>query len=266
MIARSYLYVPANNSYMLEKALTRGADALIIDFEDAVAVADKASARINFGQWLEKVETTQQIWVRINADAILEDLAFANNSKITGVIVPKATVANLTQVAQIIDAHMQISALIETADSILNAKSIAMVAKVSFLQMGILDLRAELGLSMDGESATLQHALVQLVLASAAAEIQQPVAPIFRDFNDESGLRASCQRLKADGFFGRTAVHPKQIAVINDVFSTTPEELEHAQEVIDSLNSSNGAGIDAQGKMIDAASARIARKIIQRGR
>lgn len=264
MSARSYLYIPANNSEMLEKAINRGADALIIDFEDAVAVAEKAQARINFSKWLKKVETKQQIWVRINTDSIAEDLKFVNNSKVTGVVVPKATVVNLTQVSQSIEANMQISALIETADSILNSLLLARVAKVSFLQIGMLDLRAELGLSMDGDSVTLQYALAQLVLASAAAQIQQPIAPIFRDFNDESGLRTNCQGLKANGFFGRTAVHPKQISVINEEFSTSVEELVQAEKILSILNSSRGTAVDESGKMIDAASARIARRVIQR--
>ena len=264
MIARSYLYVPANNSDMLEKAISRGADALIIDLEDAVAMPEKALARINFAKWLEKVETEQQIWVRINADSILEDLEFANSSKITGIVVPKATIANLTQVAQSIGASMQISALIETADSILNAKSLAMVDKVSFLQIGVLDLRAELGLSMDGDSVTLQYAFAQLVLASAAAKIQQPIAPIFRDFNDQPGLRASCQQLKTFGFFGRTAIHPRQITVINEEFSTSAAELMQAHRVIAAISTSNGAAVDESGKMIDEAAARIARRVIKR--
>ena len=177
---------------MLEKAISRGADALIIDFEDAVAMPEKAPARNNFAKWLEKVETEQQIWVRINADSILEDLEFANSSKITGIVVPKATIANLTQVAQSIGASMQISALIETADSILNAKSLAMVDKVSFLQIGVLDLRAKLGLSMAGDSVTLQYAFAQLVLAPAAVDEGGKMI-------DEAAARIARRVIKRDG-------------------------------------------------------------------
>ena len=264
MIARSYLYVPANNPAMLEKAVTRGADALIIDLEDAVAVNEKQQARQNLQSWLSPLQSKVQIWVRINADSVEHDLECIDFSKVTGVVVPKATEENLKFVSSLIADDILLSALIESADSVLKAKAIAQVNKVSFLQIGQLDLRAELGLSSDTDSLTLQYALSHLVLASAAANIYQPIAPIYRDFNDESGLRRSCQQLKADGFFGRTCIHPKQVMAINEEFETSDAELLEAQKVVALLDNSAGAATDSDGRMIDEASARIARRIISR--
>lgn len=264
MSARSYLYVPANNLEMLEKAIHRGSDALIIDLEDAVRVDEKHQARINFDNWLKSVSTEQQIWVRINSETIEEDLKFANTKKVTGIVVPKATTQNLTQVSQLTKSDMLISALIETADSILLSGEIAAIHKVLFLQIGILDLRAELGLPLDSDSPTLEHALSHLVLACAAAGIEQPIAPIFRDFNDSAEFRRNCKKYKDFGFFGRTAVHPKQIEIINEEFSSSIEEVMQAERILEKLESSRGAAVDHDGKMIDEASARIARKIVAR--
>ena len=264
MIARSYLYVPADNAEKLDKAVNRGSDALIIDFEDSVSIENKDIARQNFAEWLEKYSGDLQIWVRLNSDFLDKDLEFVISEKVYGVIVPKASVENTSYVAGKIPANMKISALIETADSILNALNIAKVNKVAFLQIGQLDLRAELGLTADLKSNTLQYALSHLVLASAAAGIEQPIAPMFRDFNDAQGLRSSCEQFKADGFFGSSCIHPKQIEVINDVFSTSESELREAREVIDSLEPGKSVGIDRNGRMIDEASLKIAQRILRR--
>lgn len=264
MIARSYLYIPGNNATMLEKAPTRGADALIIDFEDAVAINEKEKARQIFSNWINSTSIDQQIWVRINLDSIAADLAVADHEKVTGIVVPKADVKSLTYVSSLLKNEMQLSALIESADSILDAREIAKTPGVSFLQIGQLDLRAELSLGKDDTSTTLNFALSMLVLASAASGINQPIAPMYPDFQDEDGLRATCKLFKNDGFFGRSCIHPRQIAVINQEFSATQAELAHAHAVIAAVAKSSGAAVDENGEMIDAASVKIAQAIIAR--
>jgi citrate lyase subunit beta/citryl-CoA lyase len=264
MIARSYLYIPGNNASMLEKAHTRGADALIIDFEDAVAANEKEKARLLFSEWITAASELPQIWVRINPESIEADLAVADHARVTGIVVPKATVENMTYVSQSLEHVGQLSALIESAASILDARAIANVAKVDFLQIGQLDLRAELSLGNDSGSPTLNFALSMLVLASAAAGINQPVAPMYPDFKDEVGLRATCKTFKRDGFFGRSCIHPSQIAVVNDEFTTTADEFAHALAVLDAVSKSTGVAVDEHGKMIDAASVKIAQSIISR--
>ena len=249
---------------MLEKAHTRGADALIVDLEDAVVQAEKPHAREIFSTWLATCDIDQEIWVRINADDIETDLLIADHKKVTGLVIPKASIANMNFVSKNLKHVSALSALIEGADSLLSAREIAKVSKTTFLQIGQLDLRAELGLGLDEDSPTLDFALSMLVLASAAAGINQPIAPIYRDFNDEAGLRASCKIFKNRGFFGRTCVHPRQIGPINEEFSTSQEELANAQSTLASLAASSGVGVDENGMMIDEATAKIARRIIDR--
>lgn len=249
---------------MLEKAHTRGADALIIDFEDAVAVSEKEKARQVFSKWITSAPQAQQIWVRINADSIEADLAVADRPQVTGIVVPKATVENMNYISQALKSVTQLSALIESAASILDSRAIATVPKVDFLQIGQLDLRAELSLSDDSDSPTLNFALSMLVLASAAAGINQPVAPMYPGFNNEAGLRATCKSFKSTGFFGRSCIHPSQIAIVNEEFSTTADELAHARAVLNAMAQSTGVAVDEYGKMIDAASVKIAQGIISR--
>ena len=264
MIARSYLYIPGNNASMLEKAHTRGADALIIDFEDSVAVNEKEKARDLFSTWIDSATIDQQIWVRINHDSIEADLVVADHEKVHGIVVPKADIENMKYVSDSITHVNSLCALIESAASILDARQIAMQTQVDFLQIGQLDLRAQLSLSEDAGLTTLNFALSMLVLASAAAEINPPIAPMYPDFLDEMGLRESSRLFKGDGFFGRTCIHPRQIAIINEEFSISDEELAHAHAVLDAIAKSSGAAVDENGKMIDAASVKIAHAIILR--
>lgn len=266
MIARSYLYVPATNLEMLSKATSRGADAIIVDLEDSVSARDKSQARGNLRIWLEGLSTETQIWVRLNDDSIDLDLAALDSQKVFGLVIPKATVANLTYISERVAGRYQLSALIESAGSLLNALKIASVAGVSFLQIGQLDLRVELGLSDDDDLDTLKYALAHIVLASAAAGINQPIAPIYRDFNDEQGLSNSCQELKRNGFFGRTCIHPKQVATVNSEFTTSAQEFSEAKDILKALSTGQGVGTDPQGRMIDLASARLAQRIIDRTR
>lgn len=266
MIARSYLYVPANNLEMLKKAVNRGADALIVDLEDSVAAGEKEQARQNLVSWLSDLETATQIWVRINAESIDEDLAYTSSVKIHGLVIPKATFENMNYVAGRVNGKYQLSALIESAESVLDAYRIASIPNVAFLQIGILDLRAELGLSDAEDLETIQFALSHLVLASAAAGINQPIAPMFRDFNDLESLKESCKRMRANGFFGRSCIHPKQIETINSEFNTSAEALLEARAVLDAIANSHGVALDSKGRMIDKASERIAKRIIDSSR
>lgn len=262
MIARSYLFIPGNNATMLEKAHTRGADALIIDFEDAVAVHEKERARELFSTWIDSAPNDQQIWVRINQSSIDADLAVADHEKVHGIVVPKADVENIKYVSKSLTRVSSLCALIESAASILDAREIAKMPRIDFLQIGELDLRAQLSMSEDGGLSTLNFACSMLVLASAAAGINPPIAPIYPDFLDDIALRESSRVFKGDGFFGRTCIHPRQISIINKEFTTSDEELAHAHAVLDAIAKSTGAAVDENGKMIDAASVKIAQAMI----
>jgi citrate lyase subunit beta/citryl-CoA lyase len=266
MIARSYLYVPANNLEMLKKAPSRGADALIVDLEDSVAPMDKGQARENLVSWLDDLVTNTQIWIRINADEIDQDLKVIQSEKVHGLVVPKATHSNMSYVSEKVGDRYQLSALIETAEAVLDSYRIAQVTGVSFLQIGVLDLNAELGLSNDDYGDIIKSAFSHLVFASAAAGINQPIAPMYRDFNDVEGLGDSCRHLRSNGFFGRSCIHPKQIQRINAEFSFSAEDIAEAEAILNAIEKSQGVALDSKGRMIDMASAKQARRVINSSR
>lgn len=239
----------------MEKAVDRGADALIADLEDAVAPASKDKAREMVAEWLAGFPVDHgrpEIWVRVNS---LDDIQAILAPGLTGVYVPKvASAADLPAVS------VKVAALIESAAGVLAAAEIAGALGVSHLAIGEADLTAELGIE---PSDALNPIRMQIVLASAAAGIEPPVGPVSTDFKDLDALRQSTESLRRMGFRARAAIHPDQIPIINDVFTPTEEEVESARKVLalydEAVSTGTGAIADENGRMIDEAVARAAR-------
>lgn len=255
MTARSYLYVPGDRPDRLEKAVDRGADALIADLEDAVATSSKEEARETVAEWVAGFPADQrrpEIWVRVNSP---EDIQSILAPGLTGVYVPKvASAADLPTVS------VKVAALIESAAGVLAAAEIAAAPGVAHLAIGEADLTAELGIE---PSEALNPIRMQIVLVSAAAGIDPPVGPVSTDFKDLDGLRRSTESLRRMGFRARAAIHPDQIPIINEVFTPTPDEVENAKKILalydEAVSRGTGAIADENGRMIDEAIARAAR-------
>lgn len=238
-LVRSLLYVPGDQRDRLDKAFQRGADALIVDLEDAVAPQKKADARIEVADWIAHDATlADAVWLRINADTPEQDLE-AITAPIAGVIVPGAEVDSVARVDELLTARedrlgvapgtITVMPLIETARGLLSAVDLASAPRVVRLAIGRADLASELGLDVEPEGPEFRTILLQLVIASSAAGIAAPVAPISTDFRDLDALRSSTEQLRRLGFRGRTAIHPAQLAIINEVFSPTANEVQRAQ-------------------------------------
>jgi len=277
--ARSYLYVPGDRPDRFDGALRRGADAVILDLEDAVPPAGKSGARSNVGDWLARQERgSAQLWVRINITSADQDLAAVVMPAVAGVVVPKAEPVLLAEVDRLLTArerdiclphgHTSVLALIETATGVLLAPEVARSPRVSRLGVGEADLLAELRIRPSGSGDELAPIRLQLVLASAAADIGAPVASTSTDFRDLDELRRSTQALMSLGFRARTAIHPAQVAVINEVFSPSAAELDEARQLVAAYEQSQigGSGVftDSQGRMVDAAVVRSAREVLMR--
>lgn len=275
MNSRSHLYVPANEMERLTKAVSRGADALIIDLEDGVAATEKDLARTNLIQWLQTLQINVEIWVRVNPEmGMLEkDLEAVVSPKVTGIVLAKSTspedIINLherltaLEIDRGIVQELEVSALIESALGVFNALGIAKSPRVSRLQIGEFDLRADIGISAEAGDTTLQHARSLVVFASAAAGINSPVAPVSTNFRDLDAYRLSTQEFKNWGYFGRACIHPAQVQVVNEVFTPTSVELSDAQDILDRLVAAGGGvAQDSRGRMIDEASAKIARRTL----
>ncbi|MFI2664204.1 HpcH/HpaI aldolase/citrate lyase family protein [Micromonospora carbonacea] len=281
-IARSYLYVPGDREEVLARAAGRGADALIIDLEDAVAPASKDRARELVSAFLRDPPVGLALWVRVNPGAeALTDLEAVVAPALAGVCLAKAeTAVEVTAVADalgdlerrrdIAPGAIGISALLESAAAVSRINEIATAPRVIRLQLGEADLKADLGVELGPDERELLWVRSRAVLASAAAGIDPPVAPVSIDFRDVDALRESTRALKRLGYRGRACVHPAQVEVVNDVFTPSVEELERARELIEGYEAALAAGsgvfVDATGRMVDLAVVRAARRILELAR
>jgi len=276
--ARSYLYVPAGRPEQLEKARGRGADALIVDLEDGVAVPDKDRARTDAAAWLSRqVPGTAQLWCRLNAETLADDIHAVALPALLGVVVPKAEPESLavvdsllTQAEQKIGlplGDLRVLPLIESARGLLLALDVARSPRVVRLGLGEADLAAELGMRPGPDRAEMAPLRLQVVVASAAAGIGRPVAPTSTDFRDLDAFRISGQALLRLGFRGRTAIHPAQLPVIHEVFTPSEDEILAAEDLLARFAAAGGGVItDAAGKMVDLAVVRSAREVLERPR
>lgn len=271
------LYAPADRPERFEKALRTGADAIVVDLEDAVAASHKSDARsalIDFARaWYAFGESAPTVQVRVNAlgspfhDADLKALAALPEP--FGVRLPKTRSAD--DVAAIRGAlpGRDIHALLESALSIERAFEIAS-SGVASIATGEADLRAELGVPAgpDGE-AGLAWSRSRVVNAAAAAGLPAPLMAVYADVADLDGLEASCRAGRALGFGGRTAVHPRQLSAIRRAFTPDAAEIAKAQDVVDRVRSAAADGTGAfaleDGTFVDAAMVHAARRILERG-
>ena len=275
MIPRSHLYVPGNAADKLAKALDRGADAVIVDLEDAVPVAGKEQARGAVAAWLATLSGTDdtEVWVRVNPGSLREaDVrAVAVHPAVTGLCLAKtespAEVADVDRLLVSLRSAAVLSPLLESAAAVLAAPAIAAAPGVARLQVGEADLLAELGVTAGDDERELLHVRSTVVLASAAARIDPPVGPVSTDFRDLDRLRASTEALRRLGYSGRACIHPAQVAVVNEVFTPGADELARAHDVIACHEAAGGGvAVDAAGRMVDEAVVRSARRTVGRQR
>ena len=267
---RSILFVPATRADRFEKAMTAGADALVLDLEDAVDPSRKAEARDAAAMWLATpASTLTRRFVRINAPLSAwfdEDLAWlAQVTGADGVLVPKVEAAtDLARVARAAGAR-PIVPLLETARAILRAEAIVCAdVPVAAVCVGAEDLTAEIGVPRTAVGDEILLARATVVLAATAASARA-IDAVFTDVAAAAGLEADARRARALGFHGKLAVHPSQVPVLNAVFSPTPDEIARAQQVIDAdaAARARGDGVTRLGnQMIDAPVVRRAERVI----
>lgn len=278
MIPRSYLYVPADRPDMLEKAARGAADAIIADLEDGVAASRRDEARDIVSRWPQQAETEMPCWVRVNnePERMADDIAAAVSPAVAGIYVPKATPDSVASAVDLIaaasnrsglpDAGFAVVALIESAEGLAGIHEIAAMSLVSRLAIGEADLGADLGFGADSPESDWLPIRLQLVIASAAARLDPPVGPVLTDFRNDDLLLRSTKALKRIGFGGRAAIHPQQVAVINDVFTPTSGEVAAARDLVARFTAAQEAGsgvmISDDGTMADEATVRRARRVI----
>ena len=256
---RSYLYVPASDPRRVGKALGSDADAVVLDLEDAVAPNRKSEARKTARQLLEAVPP-KPVLVRVNAlgsSLAAEDLEAVAGPNLFGIRLPKAEdpqeVRRAAETLEGLGAIVQ--CLIESALGLELAFELARShARVTGVSLGEADLAADLGTR---DEAALLYARSRVVVASKAAGLTGPVQSVYTDVRDLDGLRRSTREGRGLGFVGRSAIHPAQLPVINEVFTPTEEEVAEAEQLLARLEESAGEGTGAfvleDGRFVDKA-------------
>ena len=291
-LQRSELAVPGSSPEMFEKALNSKADYIFLDLEDAVSPMDKITARQNVIKglkefnWKEKGKT---ISVRINSPDThymyrdIIDLVEEVGDKLDTILLPKAGTASdvymidclLTQIEtnKKLKNKIGIECLIETALGMSNIKEIAKSSeRLEALHFGVADYAASLrartvvigGLNPDYPGDQWHHGLSQLVMTCRAYGLRAIDGP-FGDFNDPDAYVEAAKRGAAIGIEGKWAIHPSQIELANKVFSPPSSEVTKAKRILEELDKAAKAGKGAaqlDGRMIDAASARMAENIV----
>jgi citrate lyase subunit beta/citryl-CoA lyase len=264
----TYLFVPGNRPDRFDKALASGADAVIVDLEDAVSAEAKSTARAQCATWwAAHRDATGRMLVRINDAATPwfdEDLAFIRAARVRGVMLPKAeSAAQIARVSAALEPAGVIIALVETALGITRLGEIAATPGVQRLAFGTLDYAVDLDLS--GDDRGLIYPSCQMAIASRVAGIGTPTAGVTPAIDDEARLIADLEFARACGFGAKLCIHPKQVAAVRRAFAPTQEQIGWAERVLAAVAGGADA-VQVDGKMVDRPVILKAQRIIASAR
>jgi citrate lyase subunit beta / citryl-CoA lyase len=286
---RSLLFVPADSAKKLDKAMTSGADALIVDLEDSIALDGKARARTSAAAFLKDVVSSAsrpQILVRVNGlqtgltDPDLDAVVPARPDAImlpkaeggASVVHADAKLSVREALSGMPDGRIKILPIAtETAAALFVAGTFAGAsARLMGLTWGAEDLSAELGAQANrdahGRFLDPYRLARALCLAGAAAAAVPAIDTVYVDFRDEQGFRRECAEALRDGFSGKLAIHPAQVPIINELFTPSPQALERAQAIVDAFAKNPTAGVvGIGGVMYDRPHLARAQRVLARG-
>ena len=274
---RSLLYIPGSKERALEKATGLGADGIIFDLEDAVAVDEKATARELVAQTLTTRDYgLRGLMVRINGfdtEWALDDLKVICDTAPEAILLPKVGgAADILRLAEHLDAHpkcthTRIWAMMESPLGILNAAEIAAASpRMAGMVMGTNDLAKDLGARERDDRAPMMTSL-GLCLLAARAHGLICVDGVYNRFRDTDTLRRHCQQGRDMGFDGKTLIHPAQIEVANEVFAPSEEDLDLARRQIAAFDEAQAKGLGIavlDGNIVENLHVEAARRLLAR--
>jgi citrate lyase subunit beta/citryl-CoA lyase len=262
----TWLYAPGDRPHVVAKALSCGADVVVIDLEDAVAPDRKEYARAATAELLREGQPVP-VHVRINAlggpHAAADLRAVAPLPGVCGLRLPKVTSpAQITGIAELTPGPLY--ALLETALGVEHAYAIAAAhPALRGISLGESDLRADLGIR---EDAGLDWSRSRVIVAARAAGLAPPPQSVHPDIRDLEGLAASCAHGRTLGFLGRAAIHPRQLPIIERAYLPTQRELEEAETIVKAAAMEQGAQALPDGRFIDAAVVATAQRTLSLAR
>ena len=255
--ARSFLFVPGQRADRFDKALNSAADAVIIDLEDAVPLADKLAARDAISAYWPQLNALQaaRICIRINgaeSPYFAADLALVKQLQPAAIMLAKAErAADLQHIANIVGPRVGLIPLIESALGFANANLLAAMPQVCRLALGNIDFQADMGMLCGPEEVELQPVRFGLVLASRLAGIAAPIDGVSLATDDVHSLKLDTLRAQRFGFSAKLCIHPAQISGVHQAFHPTEAELDWARRVVAASASADGGAVKLDGKMID---------------
>lgn len=269
-ILQTLLFVPANRPDRFAKAQNSGADAVIIDLEDAVSMTEKDSARATLAAWLD-TQPPASVLIRINGSDspwFNNDTRLCRSPAVAAVVLPKADdPLALAELANITDKPLL--PFIESARAFANLTEIAATRGVARLLFGKLDLAVDLGMDypppagQDPHEMAFLFARSQLVMASRAAGLAAPIDAIYTPIDDPQGIKAYTQRGLQLGFGGILLIHPKQVTPVREAFQPSTAQIVWARQILEAEATSLGAVVAVSGAMADSPVMARARRIME---
>jgi citrate lyase subunit beta/citryl-CoA lyase len=256
VFSSNFLFVPGTRPERFSKALDSGANAVVLDLEDAVPEEDKEVARnaIRIAWPNFSDEQKNRLVIRTNSPGTkfyAADLIMAQELNVSCILIPKSESVDQINGAALILPNTAIIPMIETALGLDNLREIANSNQVIRLALGNLDLQADLGMVCDPDETELQTARYQIVLASRLAQIAPPIDGVTPSTDDATRISNDAQRAKRMGFGAKLCIHPKQVGLVKAAFMPSDEDLAWAQRVVDADKTSKGGAIKLDGRMID---------------
>ena len=289
-MSRSFLFAPGNHPRRVEKAFTVGADAVILDLEDAVAVAEKEAARKPVAAALAANAGKGCLgYVRVNAMGTpfcFRDLTEVIGKGVDGVVLPKVEsaadlhaidwlIANLERERGLAVGAIDLIPAIETAaglqriERILQARGLKPYSgswRVKRVAFGAADFALDLGITPSGDEGELMYARQRIVLASRDARVDPPLESPWFKLKDLEGLRRSSAASRRMGFQGRLCIHPEQVPIVNETYAPSADEVARAERIVAAFRAAEAQGsaaIQVDGQMIDYPLVREAERILK---
>ena len=261
---RTLLFAPGNHARRVEKVFTVGADGVILDLEDAVAIAEKPGTRKLIVAALQQPRSCSA-YVRVNA--MDTPFCYADLVEVVGLLAIDWLLEQLERERGLPRRSVDLIPIIETARGIANLAAIMGAgSRVRRCSFGAGDFTFDANVVWTRAEAELAHARAQMVIQSRAAGLEAPMDSVWVDLQDAEGLEASARAVKRMGFQGKTCIHPNQIPVVNAVFSPTAEELAFARKVVAAFEAAEAAGSAAfqiDGKFVDYPIVYRAQRIVK---
>ena len=254
---RTYLFAPGNHERRVEKALGLGADVVILDLEDAVAVSEKKSTRDLINKTLKQPRNCA-VFVRVNAydtEFCYGDICSIVSENLDGIVLPKLEsledlrsidwlLGNLEQERGLPNGSIDLMPIIETAVGLVNIREIARAdTRVKRLAFGGGDYTRDLGMEWTLKEDELLPVRSEMVLASRFGKLEPPVDTVFIHIKEHDAFRSSCSNILGLGFQGKMCIHPDQVPVTNETFTPDAEEVKWSQRVINEFAKAEKAGI-----------------------